>query len=163
MIATDTMILIVFRCINFGVLIGIAWYCFNYYGLPSIRQALAEYYTYFEDLLNAHYNLQREQRIVEQAITDNRKEQDKLKERLMRWKASVEAHNKQLFVQKEERKKKLKEHLLEQQKRINQHRIFKIALSQSLAESRNVLIKMVDNKNVQHKIFDSIIVKMSNE
>lgn len=158
----DHIVLILFRLINFGVLIGVISYLFKRYGLPEIRQQLAAYWAYFEGLANTHHLLKKEQQMIDRSIIQNQKEQDILKERLMRWRAYVDERNNALMREKEERAKKLKEQILEQQKQIDQHRMFKKIMPQAVAQARSIWQQKAKNEAEQHKIFDTIMAIMRN-
>lgn len=157
MIAVNHIVLVLFKFINFGVLAGLAWYLFKRYGLPIIRQNLIDYRGYFQELGSTHYHLKQEQRLIEQQIINDRKEQDLLKERLMRWRAHIDDQNKQLLIAREERKKKLKELVAVQQKQIMQHRIFATIMSQALQDARKTLQTAAQDESVQYKIFDTAV------
>jgi hypothetical protein len=157
MTVIDQVVLIVFRGINFGVLIGIMGYLFKRYGLPTIREQLAAYWAYFQDLANTHRLLKKEQQLVEQSIIAHQKEQDILKERLMRWRARIDELNNQLNIEKEERIAVLKERLLKQQKQIDHHRMFQQIVPLAIAQARNDLEQEARSETMQKKIFDEIM------
>ncbi len=160
MIAVNQIVLIIFRLINFGVLIGLAGFLYKRYGLPIIQEGLAQYRAYFEGLFLTHRRLKKEQQLIENTIINDRKEQDILKERLMCWLASVEDQNKLLILEKEKRKKMLKDRMILQQKKIAEHRLFNTVLSQALIEARQTLAQRSKNEAVQTKMFDSIVSMM---
>jgi hypothetical protein len=156
-------VLIVFRIINFAVIIGIIGYLFKKYGLPEIREQLKAYWDYFEGLANTHRLLKKEQQMIDRTIVQNQKEQDVLKERLMRWRAHVDQQNNQLILEKDERAKKLRAIMVEQQRQINQHRIFKKIMSPAIAQARATWQEQAKDKSVQHKVIATIIASMRNQ
>ncbi len=157
MIAVNYFVLVFFKLLNFGVIIGLAWYLFKRYGLPTVQQGLIEYRAYFEGLATTHRSLQEEELMIEQQIIKDRKEQDLLKERLMRWLANVDDQNKKLIIEREERKKKIQELTSIQQKQITQHRIFSTIMPQALMEAYRTVRMAAKDESVHYKIFDRAI------
>lgn len=156
MISGEQIVLIFFRIINLGVLIGLFFYLYKRYGLPVIKQNYDTYRSYFQTLLHTHYDLLRQERRVEKKIENDAKEQDALKERLMRWLASVDDQNKLLSIDREERKKKLKEQMMMQKKTITQNRILEIVTSDALAQARTTLELYAKDETFQIKMFDKM-------
>lgn len=157
MIIVNQLVLIFFKLVNFGVIIGLAWYLFKRYGLPDVHHSLQEQRAYLENLAMMHRDLQQEQQMIEQQIHDDRKEQDVLKEHLMRWLARVDENNKKLLLQREERKKKLQELVVAQQKQIMQHRMLATVLPQALVEAHRAMETAAKDESVQYKMFDTAV------
>ncbi len=160
MLTVNHFVLIFFKLFNFGIIIALAGYLFKRYGLPMIEQGIREYRTYLEGLAYTHRSLKEEEIMVEQQIINDRKEQDFLKERLMRWRASVNDQNKQLIVEREERKKMLHTIIAVQQKQIMHQRLFTTMMPQVLMEAYRTLKTEAVDESVQYKIFDQALSTM---
>lgn len=160
MIIANQIVLIFFKLVNFGVIIGLGWYLFKRYGLPDVKYNLQEQRAYLENLATMHRDLKQEQQMIEQQIVLDRQEQDVLKAHLMRWLARVDEENKKLMHQKEERKRKLQDLVIAQQKQIMQHRIFAAVMPQALLEAHDAMEVVAKDESVQHKMFDAAIAIM---
>lgn len=160
MTAFEQIVLFVFRLINFGVLVGVASYLFKRYGLPILKQNLGHYRSYFDGMINTHRRLKQEQRLIEKQMISDSKEQDILKERLMRWLANVDDQNKRMRAKRTERKKRLKEEVALQQKQILQNHIFDMIMSEAVEEARKTLVIRAKSEKVQQAMFDKAAALM---
>lgn len=150
------LIIVSFRLINFAVLIALILYLVKKYGLPLLAKSMQEHKDYFLGLTSTHQRLKKEQQLLEKKIVDDQQEQFSLKERLMRWLASVDDQKKKLHALKDERKKMLKERMLFQQKQVARHRLYHAVMADALAQARNTLENQSATPQAQKEMFDAI-------
>ena len=159
----ENIVLIVFRLINFGVLLFLFWYGARRYMMPTVMKNMQAVRTYLEGLLQTHNRLKGEKALVERRIELDRKEQDFLKERLMRWKASVEDYNEKTLRNKESRKKEFEKMLLEKYKAMQHRRIYHKIMNETIDHARRVLQKKAEQESVQKEIIGNAFKLMQKE
>ncbi len=89
MIAVENIVGIVFRVINFGVLIGLAVYFFKKHALPIIKQQIADKQAFIVSLHNQEQMLEQEKEEVTKRIIEDEQQWMHLKDTFDQWRTTV--------------------------------------------------------------------------
>ena len=89
MVEREQIVIVLFKLLNFGVLIGLIIYGYKVYLLPAMKKKWGELREMFEALRRSHRHLQKEKRGVEKFIVQDRQWQDDLQEKVLHWQSLV--------------------------------------------------------------------------
>lgn len=137
--STAYIIGIVFRWLNFFVLMLIVWKLIKRYVLPVLHTQMHAQGAHVEQLQGRHRILINDIRDAERALIDDRSEQEYLKERVNRWKDRVEQERTIAQERHKERSELTQKRLAQQMKQINTTRLLANALPNALVQARNEL------------------------
>lgn len=153
----ENIILIIFRLLNFAVLMGLAWYLGKRYGWPALRAARDAYYLYFHNLSRSHTQLLKEHEYLLDQKEQDRQESTRLKERLMRWRAAVDERDNVVARERLQRIEKAKERILLQQKTVAQSQLYAQVIPQAIKQARISLAGQAKTDSAQERMFQKIM------
>src|SRR5579872_5656644 len=140
-----------FELINCGVIIGLLTYIFKKYLLGIIYAQMRAQNKYIDDLQESFHMLTRNYQLLDREIEYERQVQYELKEKVMRWRAKVEQLHEQLMHERDERKKIVAEHMIEQNKQVKKYMIYDRVLPRAIEDARAELEKQCADPEMQKK------------
>lgn len=132
----DPIVEIVFRFINFFVIIGIFAFIIKKYFLPLLYSLQLAEIQVVKDLQKSVQLLSRNYRFAQNESEKEQQVQAALKEKVMRWRAQVEEEQQQLMDDRSERYDALVAKLKKQLKNVKEQMILNRVLPQALEEAR---------------------------
>lgn len=161
MLLFENLILIIFKLLNFGIIIGLIVYGFKKYAAPALKQAWDEYVTQFAQLSNTHDQRMDEHDGIVQQIAQDEAEYARLKERLMRWRASIDEKKMQDETQRAEQIEAAKERIALQQKTITQSQLQAQIMPAALKQARERLAQELHAQEKQQRMFEKIVTHLA--
>lgn len=134
------IIAIVFRLINFGIVIGIFAYVFKAKLLDLIKSQINEEHKHADSLEKRAHQLKAEKQQVEDGIKQDAVSCAQLKDKVDAWRAAAQAELVALDEQKKHRIGQLQERAQAQAQQIEQHRAQKTIAPQALVHAKKQLI-----------------------
>ncbi len=160
MIEREQIVIVLFRLLNFGVLIGLIFYGYKAYLLPEMKKKWEELKEMFAGMRRSHRHLQKEKRGVENFIVQDRQWQAALQEKVLRWQSLVGDRREQLLKERARRKRILDKQMEEQQNQVALYRAYKQVAPDALKEAREALKKKFDSGNAQQQFMNAVITAL---
>lgn len=160
MIFSGPTIVITFRFINLGVIIGLILFVFKKYMLSSIKAKMYAQKALFASLQKSFHMLTRKYQLLDREINQEQQLQFELKEKIMRWRARVEEEHDQLVAQRAERNQLLAAQMKEQVKRVQEQILFKKLLPDVIEQAHKQLEQQFANEKEQEKYITSTLARM---
>jgi hypothetical protein len=160
MISTEQIVIIVFRLINLGVVIGLLGYIFKKYVLSTIKNHIAEKNAYVRGLQEQYRSLLYQQ---EQGLVVAREEAlvcEQLKQQVTRWKQVVEKEQQVRSEEKEERKRMFEEHRAHKEQQIALLYVKKQAIPRIIQNVEKELQQRFADEKVGRQYVQTIITRM---
>ena len=157
------IILIVFRLINFAVLIGIFWYLWRRFGKQYVQAGYDQQQDHLDTLARTHTVLRKEATSIKKTISGEDEERSSLKERLFMWRQAVSNEHASLQEHLDKRREQLDRRLKEQIQRVAEYRLYQAVRDEAIKEVRDQLSQQYAAKASQEMFVARIIQKMESE
>ncbi len=156
MVELELIILVIFRLVNFGVMIGIGYYLFKKHVKSQlIDQMNAEKKEVF--LLEQFYKqLQIDQRTLEDTIKKEQQEQRQLREKVMQWHDALALKKERLAHEHAQRKHNLEMQYQQQINTIQKDHIAKEILPLVIDRARTTLVNQFASSHEQAAYFEHV-------
>lgn len=160
MVLTESMIVILFKLLNFVLLFALILYLIIAYLLPDLRAQMKKYIAYVKGLRSSHRDLQKDERLLQKAMSEDKKEQEQLKENVKRWRATVQQERNALLREREDRKNTLLKRFEEHKEDIALYRTYKQVAPEAIEQARQELQKRFARDVVQQKFIKKIMLDL---
>ncbi len=160
MVLTEPMIVILFKLLNFVVLAGLIMYVVMVYLLPDLRSQMKKYISYIAGLRSSHRTLQKDERILHKAMSEDGKEQEQLKKNVMRWRARIQEERDALLCEREDRKDALLKRFEEHKEHIALYRTYKKVVPEAIEQARQELLKRFARDAIQQQFIKKIMLDL---
>ena len=131
-------IIVLFKLLNFGVLLVIIQYLWRKYGKPYMADQLAQQREEHDGLKRTHTVLLQEKKFIARTNRIEEKERSQLKEQLQGWRHAIEQEREVVNYEREMRQAALKKRITEQVRCVEQHqqydKLYKAALGEVRAQ-----------------------------
>lgn len=159
----NTIISIIFRLINFGALIGLAWYIFSKKMLENIRTKIKEKKMEIDNLKMNKQNLYVKQQVIRQEINNQNIYAQQIVTKLKRWRTQV-------ALQQKYEEHAVQQYAITLQKRINkQQEIYHMRQEQkaliplAIQEATVRIKKIYEKADMKEKYLNAIFHSMDKE
>ncbi len=159
----EQIVLVLFRIINFLVIIGLAIYAFKKYLLPTIREQIKAKDATIQGLQKTHRMYVRQNRTLDQGIHNDLLEQARLKEQLMRWRAGIDNERKLLEEKCEARISSIEKRLKDQSKRVEMYLVARSIYPLTFKKTRILLQKEFSETSNQDKFMEKVFSFMRSD
>jgi len=160
--ASESLISIFFRLLNFSIIIGVAVYLVKKM-LPSFHEKIAAKHKAHQDLTQKNRQLVTQQRDLEQKIDSQEQVGKNLHDQIVLWSSVFDQH---LETQTEERKKRFaqsQERSQVQAERLTRAHVQSVVFSRALRGAQAPLISHFAQQQAGRQFMASVLQKMSKE
>lgn len=151
MVLSEQTTVILFKLLNFVVLSGLVIYGVMVYIMPDLRAQMKKYIAYIKGLRSSHRSLQKDVRVMQQAMSKDEKEQDHLKKNVKHWQAVVQAERDDLLRERDGRKEALLKRFEEHREHIALYRVYKQVVPEAIEQARQQLEKQFAREGAQQQ------------
>ena len=156
----DQIVVIFFRFLNFGVIVGIMGYLWKRFGRSYVVTAYEKEQEYVAGLTRSHAVLRQEKSLIQKGIKDDDAERSVLKERLFAWREVIQKEYNALEIEKENRTRILAERLQKQVRRVSEYRLYRHIQKEAVDEVRNRLCKQYASDQMQKRVIETIMKRL---
>jgi hypothetical protein len=161
MVLDKQLILIIFKLINFGVLIGLGYVLWRKYARSYLMAEFNKKYAYQDGLQQTHTRLQQEKKHIAKIYQGDQQEREQLKERLSSWRDALEHERISREQYKREQQELLKKRVAEQLAAIEQHHLLNQLYKEAMGDARIKLEKHFSDKNAQKEFMTTMFKRLS--
>lgn len=154
------IILIVFKLLNFAVLIGLFWWLWRRYGRSYMLEELNEQIQRQDGLQRTHTVLQQEKKLIAHSYHTEQQEREQLKERLSSWRDALERTRSEREQWRRERQEQLKERIAKQLHTVEQYQLYHQLYAQAIQDARMKLEKQYETANAQKQFMASMVKRL---
>jgi len=154
------IIAIIFRLINFLILIALGIYCFKKYALELIRADMSSEQEHLDGLKAQAEELQQEKRNLEKGIKEDARACSLLREKITTWHIAAEQELHAFKAEREGRIEIVKARAEKQAQTIELYRRQRIIVPAAIEKAQTLLEKTFASKDRAHSYVQQVIAKM---
>lgn len=160
MVLTEQMITVLFKFLNFVLLLGLMLYGVKVYLLPGLKEQLTKYRAYLEGLRRSHRALQKDANVLKKGMSEDEEQQERLKKQVKQWRTVVQEQRDDLVREREERKEALLKRFKENKEQISLYRTYKQVVPEAIEQSRKELTKQFAHNAQQERFIKKIMIDL---
>lgn len=161
LLLVENLILVFFKLLNFGIIIGLIGYAIHKYAVPMLRESRDAAIAFFQQLTNKHDQRLKEYEGVLNQIAQDEAEYARLKERLMRWRADIDEKKAREHAEQSGRIEAARKRIEIQQQTIMENRLYARIMPQAIKHARQQMSKEFGSKEKQQQMFEKIISQLA--
>ncbi len=154
------IIAIIFRLINFLILIALGIYCFKKYALEVIRGNISAEQEHLDELKARAQELQQEKKNLEKGIKEDGRACSLLREKIATWHIAAEQESDAFKAEREGRIEIVKARAEKQAQAIELYRRQQIIVPAAIEKAQTLLEKTFASKDRAHSYVQQVIAKM---
>ncbi len=153
-------IVILFKLLNFGLLLGIMQYLWRKYGKPYMVDQLAQQREEHDGMKRTHTVLLQEKKSIARTNRIEEKERSQLKEQLQLWRHAIEQERETVNHEREIRQKALKKRIIDQVQCVEKHQQYDELYKRALHEVRAQLERQYAESAAQKQFLATMFKRM---
>ena len=153
-------IIILFKLLNFGVLLGIIQYLWRKYGKPYMADQLAQQREVRDGMKRTHTVLLQEKKSIARTNRIEEKERSQLKEQLQLWRHAIEQEREAVNHERAVRQEALKKRITDQIQCVEQHQQYDELYKKALHEVRAHLEQQYAESAAQKQFLATMLKRM---
>ncbi len=154
------IILIVFRLLNFAVLLGMVVYLWKKYGRSLVVSEYEKEHESLKSLSTMHTVLHKQERDLQKIFTADTHERSTLKERLFIWREAIQKEQDELALEKEKRMQALNDRMNDQVKRVSEYRLYQQLQKEVIEQVRDRLRTEYATDAKQQEVLKSVMQRL---
>lgn len=160
MFDNTSIIDLLFRFINFGILIALGVYGFKRYALTQIRQAIAEKDAQKDHLHQAQTKAQRALETINHALRNQQIENEYLLSRVTAWELAIEKEREEKKQQAVVQEKLLREQATQKAHALERMRLYQEVIPAARAKAHQELEKYFTTEHHQQEFLQNVIMTL---